>query len=301
MKDKIFSIINSSKGYIVRAKKECIDSNNKIFLKKIYLKTFPTIEEAKRFISTISNKEYYFSVKDLCEHYYYKILKECKLNSKFKELRYCFNLVSPIHFIPIYKLNDEIINNYILSIESKVVYRRVLTYLRKILKYGYEIKILKEDFSLKMKTKTNFSCNPRKKHRISKIQLKRLLSDYSNETVRDIIEIIVNTDIPLHVILNLKKENVDFNNKTISIRYKTKIINKVYELPSKILKILINRNSNNSEYYFTNRKGNRLEYSVFIRYYFKPFLKNNNLSEIKISDLYNLLNIESSDIYEWKT
>lgn len=289
MKRKVFYLVETSKGYLIRARKEFINSDNKVAKKYVYIRTVSTKKEAKKIISSLSEEEYYLSFKDLCQHYYNQ-MQQYKNSRQLKELRYCCNLVAPIHKILLDKLNDTILNNFISSVESKTIYRRTMTYLRKILTFGFELEILKENFAEKLVSKIKEFKTPVKKVFISESQINKLLKDDSDLTVRDILEILVNTDIPLHVILNLKKENVNLEEKIISIKYKNKEMNKIYYFPDKVKKILESRECYEVNYYFTNKKGNYLEYSVFRRYYYLPFLKRNNMREINISDFYNILN-----------
>ena len=77
------------------------------------------------------------------------------------------------------------------------------------------------------------------------------------------------------------------------VNYRTKQVQKWYDLTNESLDILKKYLNNNSEYFFTNKKGRRLEYSVFRRYYLMPLLNRHNLEKVKMSDFY-YINLERS-------
>ena len=61
MKRKVFYLVETSKGYLIRARKEFINSDNKVAKKYVDIRTVSTKKEAKKIISSLSEEEYYLS------------------------------------------------------------------------------------------------------------------------------------------------------------------------------------------------------------------------------------------------
>lgn len=290
---KVFYVINSAKGFVIKARKEIISNDGNIISKIIYIKTVATKKEANDVISSLSIIDYSLTLKDLFISYYDNFVNSI---SKYetKELKYCFNLTKDIHNMLIDDINIDRINEFISNISSKATYKRVRTYLNKMLLYGFQKNILKSDYSQMIVKKKSFEFQSKNNnHQFTTEEISNLLNDYSDELTRDIIAFTILTKVPSHIILNLRKKEVLFDEKRIVVNYRTRKVKKVFDLNNEALDILKKYLNKNPEYFFTNKKGRRLEYSVYRRYYLIPFLKRHNLEKVKISDFYNI-NIERS-------
>lgn len=192
---KIFYVVNSAKGFVIKAKKELISKDGNIISKIMYIKTVATKEEANDIISSLSIFEYSLTLKDLLLAYHNNVVNGISKHSS-KELKYCFNLTKEIHNMLINEINIDRINKFISKIGSKATYKRVRTYLNKVLSYGFKNNILKEDYLQMLIKKKSFEVQSNKKYQFTSEEISNILNDYSDELTRDIIAFTILTKVP---------------------------------------------------------------------------------------------------------
>lgn len=193
-------------------------------------------------------------VDDTKDDYYLSFRKIKKLHKKY------------INNLEIQELN-EIINSFDTFSNRK----RVKTLLSSLLQYAYRFKLIEKGISKDLKL---IKCENKERMYDNPFTIKELsLLEENNfdDITYDIISFMIHTGIKIYDVFKLKKENISNDLETIVYIPGNTYIKKIIKTDFVVKKILEKNIKEN--YLFQTKNGKAFEYTVFNRYYFKPFMK----------------------------
>ena len=161
-------------------------------------------------------------------------------------------------------------NDIINSFDSYSNRKRVKNLFSQMFQYSYKFNLIDEDLSKGLKL---IKCENKEKMYLNPFTLNELnlMSDNNfDDTTYDIISFMIHTGIKVYDVFKLTKDNITDDLEIIKYKESNSIQYKVINTDDTVKQIL-EKNWNN-KYLFETKKGKPFEYSVFKRYYFKPFM-----------------------------
>lgn len=235
-----------------------------------------------------------------------------KANKDPNHYKFAFDAVSMLHNMRFSSITHN--DLFKAMIESKKNYPtiKVIKLLYKLM-YNYAIaeKIVVHDESLGIKISEQSSLFPYEKKIIHQAfkeeEIKELLNDNLNPEMVKIFKFLIYTGLRINEFLTLKKDAVDLNNRTISIKEEyAKTLSSVRTVPihNEIYNILLekyNNAKNNDSALFTTPTGRPFKDRNFRDAYWHPFMELHNMDHLPhdtrytFSTFWNYLNLDERD------
>ena len=193
-----------------------------------------------------------------------------------KEHRYAFKKLEAIHDIEMNKITVDELKSEVAKTETHCIRKKVRLMLSQLYKYGVSQNVVERDITPDFKLEEITNKHIPYQNAFTEQELELISSDNYDDKTYDIIQLLIKTGIKTYSLFNIKNSDIDFMNNKINI-HESKKITKEIKFNDEIMAIVFKYYDYNNEYLFNNHLGKQLEYTVFRRYGWIPFMKHYNL------------------------
>ena len=201
----------------------------------------------------------------------YNALIEYKDTPKgyYKVYKYSYDKIPSFHNKNIFDITANDITSIILSFDTFSIRKKLRLLFSQIYKYlisqGIDIEDLSKDINIPRISNKNIQYN----NYFTEEEIIKMTSDYYDDFVYDMLMFMIHTGIKTYTLFQVKISDIDIANNRINTH--DEAVNKVIILDDLCKDILKKYYSNNKTYLF-ELNDKQIEYTVYKRYHFIPFI-----------------------------
>jgi len=188
-----------------------------------------------------------------------------------KDYRYGFKKLSDLHDREMVGITVNDLSNVVSKIDSFSPRKKARLIISQLYKYSIEQGILEDDLSTKFKLPEIKNKTNNYNEVFTEDDLDKITSDNYDDFTFDIAMFIMKSGIKLYTALDIKLSDIDINKKMINVG-DNHAIKKTVVMSDEVMEIVRKYYDLDKEYLFTNHFGTQLEYSVFRKYNWNPFM-----------------------------